>query len=161
MADKGICWSLQPFLDDEDAILFPEGSENRKKQLEMTQGTDNAYKLAKKYKIKTAWGTDCLFDPVLAKKQGKQLSKMIKWYSPYEVLKMATYDNAQLLAMSGKRNPYKEGKLGEISEGAYADLILVDGNPLQNLKLVEDPEENFKIIIKDGVVYKNTLINEN
>lgn len=161
MADKGIWWSLQPFLDDEDAIPFPEGSENRKKQLEMTQGTDNAYKLAKKYKIKTAWGTDCLFDPVLAKKQGKQLSKMIKWYSPYEVLKMATYDNAQLLAMSGKRNPYKEGKLGEISEGAYADLILVDGNPLQNLKLVEDPEENFKIIIKDGVVYKNTLINEN
>lgn len=161
MADKGIWWSLQPFLDDEDAIPFPEGSENRKKQLEMTRGTDNAYKLAKKYKIKTAWGTDCLFDPVLAKKQGKQLSKMIKWYSPYEVLKMATYDNAQLLAMSGKRNPYKDGKLGEISEGAYADLILMDGNPLQNLKLVEDPEENFKIIIKDGVVYKNTLINEN
>lgn len=159
MADKDIWWSLQPFLDDEDAIPFPEGSENRKKQLEMTQGTDNAYKLAKKYKIKTAWGTDCLFDPTLAKKQGKQLYKMIKWYSPYEVLKMATYDNAQLLSMSGKRNPYKEGKLGEISEGAYADLILVDGNPLQNLKLVEDPENNFKIIIKDGIVYKNTLKN--
>lgn len=157
MAAKGIWWSLQPFLDDEDAIPFPEGSENRKKQLEMTQGTDNAYKLAKKYKIKTAWGTDCLFDAALARKQGKQLSKMIKWYSPYEVLKMATYDNAQLLAMSGKRNPYAAGKLGEISEGAYADLILVDGNPLQNLKLVEDPENNFKIIIKDGIVYKNTL----
>lgn len=161
MADKGIWWSLQPFLDDEDAIPFPEGSENRKKQLEMTQGTDNAYKLAKKYKIKTAWGTDCLFDPALAKKQGRQLSKMIKWYSPYEVLKMATYDNAQLLAMSGKRNPYKEGKLGEISEGAYADLILVDGNPLQNLKLIEDPDNNFKIIIKDGIVYKNSLNDEN
>lgn len=161
MADKGIWWSLQPFLDDEDAIPFPEGSANREKQLEMTQGTNNAYKLAKKYKIKTAWGTDSLFDPTLAKKQGKQLSKMIKWYSPYEVLKMATYDNAQLLAMSGKRSPYKEGKLGEISEGAYADLILVDGNPLENLKLVEDPENNFKMIVKDGIVYKDTLNNKN
>ncbi|PTV48682.1 hydrolase [Acinetobacter oleivorans] len=157
MAEKGVWWSLQPFLDDEDAIPFPEGSANRKKQLEMTKGTDNAYKLAKKYHIKTAWGTDCLFDPVLAQKQGKQLAKMVRWYTPYEVLKMATYDNAQLLYLSGKRNPYQDGKLGEISEGAYADLILVDGNPLENIKLVENPDTNFKIIMKDGYIYKNTL----
>ncbi|KRD61256.1 hydrolase [Flavobacterium sp. Root935] len=158
MAEKGIWWSLQPFLDDEEAIPFPAGSANRKKQLEMTQGTDNAYKLAKKYKIKTAWGTDCLFDQSLAMKQGKQLSKMTRWYTPFEVLKMATYDNAQLLAMSGKRSPYQEGKLGEITEGAYADLILIDGNPLENIRLIEDPETNFKIIIKDGKIYKNKLI---
>jgi len=157
MAEKGIWWSLQPFLDDEDAIPFPEGSANRKKQLEMTNGTDNAYKLAKKYNVKLAWGTDCLFDPTLAEKQGKQLSKMTKWFTPFEVLKMATYNNAQLLYLSGKRSPYQEGKLGEISEGAYADLILVDGNPLENLKLVEDPENNFKIIMKDGKIFKNTL----
>ncbi|HCA5285638.1 TPA: amidohydrolase family protein [Acinetobacter nosocomialis] len=159
MAEKGVWWSLQPFLDDEDAIPFPEGSANRKKQLEMTKGTDNAYKLAKKYHIKTAWGTDCLFDPVLAQKQGKQLAKMVRWFTPYEVLKMATYDNAQLLYLSGKRNPYQDGKLGEISEGAYADLILVDGNPLENIRLVENPDTNFKIIMKDGYIYKNTLTN--
>ncbi|NUG13185.1 amidohydrolase family protein, partial [Acinetobacter seifertii] len=159
MAEKGVWWSLQPFLDDEDAIPFPEGSANRKKQLEMTKGTDNAYKLAKKYHIKTAWGTDCLFDPVLAQKQGKQLAKMVRWFTPYEVLKMATYDNAQLLYLSGKRNPYQDGKLGEISEGAYADLILVDGNPLENIRLVENPDVNFKIIMKDGYIYKNTLTN--
>ncbi|MCV9931572.1 amidohydrolase family protein [Flavobacterium sp. LS1R47] len=157
MAEKGIWWSLQPFLDDEEAIPFPAGSSNRKKQLEMTQGTDNAYKLAKKYKIKTAWGTDCLFDSSLAMKQGKQLSKMTRWYTPFEVLKMATYDNAQLLTMCGKRNPYQDGKLGEISEGAYADLILVDGNPIENIHLIEDPDNNFKIIIKDGKIYKNAL----
>ncbi|KIA92694.1 MULTISPECIES: amidohydrolase family protein [unclassified Flavobacterium] len=157
MADKGIWWSLQPFLDDEEAIPFPAGSSNRKKQLEMTQGTDNAYKLAKKYKIKTAWGTDCLFDSSLAMKQGKQLSKMTRWYTPFEVLKMATYDNAQLLAMSGKRSSYQEGKLGEISEGAYADLIVVDGNPIENIRLIEDPDNNFKIIIKDGKIYKDIL----
>lgn len=159
MAEKGIWWSLQPFLDDKEAIPFPDGSSNRKKQLEVTQGTDNAYKLAKKYNIKTAWGTDCLFDPSLAMKQGKQLSKMTKWYTPFEVLKMATYDNAQLLAVSGRRSPYQEGKLGEISEGSYADLIMVDGNPLKNISLIENPDTFFKIIIKDGKIYKNTLNN--
>nr|WP_035375196.1 hypothetical protein [Acinetobacter haemolyticus] len=59
--------------------------------------------------------------------------------------------------LSGKRNPYQDGKLGEISEGAYADLILVNGNPLENIRLVEDPENNFKIIMKDGKIYKNTI----
>lgn len=157
MAEKGIWWSLQPFLDDEDSNPHPEGSANRQKQIEMTKGTDTAYALAKKYKIKTAWGTDCLFDSGLASKQGKQLSKLTRWYSPFEVLKMATSTNAELLGMSGKRSPYQAGKLGEISEGAYADLILVDGNPLENLSLIEDPETHFKVIMKDGIVYRNTL----
>jgi imidazolonepropionase-like amidohydrolase len=44
-----------------------------------------------------------------------------------------------------------------IKEGALADLILVDGNPLENLDLVTDPDNNFKVIMKDGKVYKNTL----
>lgn len=156
MAEKGIWWSLQPFLDDEDAIPFPEGSAARMKQLEMVQGTDNAYALAKKYKIKTAFGTDCLFDPNLAARQGAQLAKLVRWYTPFEVLKMATADNAELLALSGPRNPYPF-KLGVIEEGAYADLILVDGNPLDNIQLVADPDKNFVLIMKDGVVYKNTI----
>lgn len=150
-------WSLQPFLDDEDTNPQSEGLANRAKHIEMSAGTDNAYQLAKKYKIKTALGTDCLFDASLAKRQGKQLAKLTRWYTPFEVLKMATYDNAQLMAMSGKRSPYQAGKLGEISEGAYADLIIVNGNPLENIQLIVDPEKNFKLIMKDGVVYKNAL----
>jgi len=157
IAEKGAWLSLQPFLDDEDAIPFPEGSDQRKKQLIMTAGTDTAYRLAKKYKIKTAFGTDTLFDPKLATKNGKQLAKLQRWYTPYEVLKMATRDNAQLFAMSGPRNPYQEGALGVIEEGAYADLILVNGNPLENLDLVADPENNFVVIMKDGKIYKNTV----
>lgn len=156
MAEKGIWWSLQPFLDDEDAIPFPEGSDARKKQLTMVQGTDNAYALAKKYNIKTAFGTDCLFDPKLAARQGAQLAKMVRWYTPFEVLRMATSNNAELLALSGPRNPYPL-KLGVIEEGAYADLILVDGNPLENIQLVADPDKKFLLIMKDGIIYKNTL----
>jgi len=157
LAQKGVWLSLQPFLDDEDANPQPEGSENRKKQLEMTKGTDNAYALAKKYHIKTAWGTDCLFDAKLATRQGAQLAKLTRWYTPYEILKMATSTNAELLALCGLRNPYPAGKLGVIEQGAYADLILVDGSPMKNIKLVEDPEKNFLIIMKDGIIYKNIV----
>jgi imidazolonepropionase-like amidohydrolase len=59
--------------------------------------------------------------------------------------------------MCGPRDPYPEGLLGVIKEGAYADMILVDGNPLENLDLVADADKNFVIIMKDGVIYKNTL----
>ena len=69
---------------------------------------------------------------------------------------MATATNAELLALSGKRNPYP-GKLGVVEEGALADLILVDGNPLEDIDLVADPEQNFKIIMKDGRIFKDTL----
>lgn len=155
MAEKGAWLCLQPFLDDEDAIPFPEGSDQRKKQLTMVAGTDNAYRYAKKYGIKTAFGTDTLFSPELAKKNGKQLAKLTRWYTPFEALKMATYGNAQLLKLCGPRDPYP-GELGVVKEGALADLLLVEGNPLENLDLVADPN-NFKIIMKDGVIYKNTL----
>jgi imidazolonepropionase-like amidohydrolase len=69
---------------------------------------------------------------------------------------LVTYDNAQLLALSGPRNPYP-GALGVVQEGALADLLLVDGDPLADLKLIADPGKNFVVIMKDGRVYKNTL----
>jgi imidazolonepropionase-like amidohydrolase len=156
MAERGIWLSIQPFLDDEDAIPFPEGSANRQKQLQMTQGTDTAYNLAKQYNLKTAWGTDTLFDAKLATRQGAQLAKMVRWYTPAQVLKMATSTNAELLALSGPRNPYP-GKLGVVEEGALADLLLVNGNPLDNIRLIENSNQNFVVIMKDGKVYKNLL----
>ena len=155
LADKGIWWSLQPFLDDEDASPLANPV-SRKKALEVFAGTDNAYNLAKKYKIKTAFGTDLLFDARVAGRQGAILAKMVRWYTPAEALEMATADNGELMALSGFINPYP-GRLGVVKEGALGDLLLVDGNPLENIKLVEDPEKNFLVIMKDGVMYKNTL----
>jgi imidazolonepropionase-like amidohydrolase len=155
MADKGIWWSLQPLRYDEGAFqrMSPV---SQKKALQVWAGTDNAYKLAKKYKIKTAWGADILFDPGAASRHGTDLSVMVQWYTPAGVLKMATADNAELLALSGIMNPYP-GKLGVVKPGAFADLLLVDGDPTANIKLVEDPEKNFIVIMKDGEIYKNTL----
>ena len=155
MAMKGVWWSLQPFTDDRPSA-FAEGSPNRVKQLEMFGGTDTAYALARKFKVKTAWGTDILFSAAAAANQGAALAKMTKWYTPAEALKMATADNAALLALSGPRSPYP-GTVGVVREGALADLLLVDGDPLQNLALVADPEKNFLVIMKDGVLYKNRV----
>jgi len=156
IADKGIWLCLQPFLDDQDAAPFPEGSNNRAKQLQMHKGTDTAYSLAKKHNLKLAWGTDVLFDAKLAARQGAQLAKMTRWFTPAEVLVMATATNAELLTLSGPRNPYP-GKLGVVQEGALADLLLVDGDPIANLKLIEDPAKNLLVIMKDGRIYKNSL----
>lgn len=156
MAEKSVWWSLQPFLDDEGPSQFPEGSQEAAKKQEVAAGTDRAYALAKKYKIKTAWGTDILFSPVLAQGQNAMLTRMVRWYTPAEVLIMATSTNAQLLAMSGNRNPYP-GKLGVVEEGAFADLLLVDGNPLENIHLIDDPAKNLVVIIKGGAIAKNSL----
>jgi len=153
MKEKGVWLSTQPFLADEDAPKFTlEGQRAKYKQV--TDGTDFIYKTAKELGVKIAFGTDTLFAPEQARKMGAVLAKLERWFTPYEALKMATCDNAELLKLSGERNPYKDGPLGVIKEGAYADMILVDGNPLQNLKLVADPVKNFDMIMKDGVIYK-------
>jgi imidazolonepropionase-like amidohydrolase len=159
MAEKDIWLSTQPFLDDEDAFQFPEGSQERAKLLRVISGTDRVYTLAKKYKLKTAFGTDILFSEKIAKRQGIQLAKLTRWYTPVDVLKMATGSNAKLLAMSGPRNAYP-GELGVIAEGALADLLLVDGNPIDNINLIGDPGKNLLLIMKDGKIYKNLAGNK-
>jgi cytosine/adenosine deaminase-related metal-dependent hydrolase len=84
------------------------------------------------------------------------MNVLVRWYTPAEALVMATGTNAQLLALSGERNPYP-GKLGVVEVGALADLLLVDGDPIANIRLIEDPARNFVVIMKDGRIYKNLL----
>jgi imidazolonepropionase-like amidohydrolase len=153
IAEMGVWWSLQPFLDDEDAVPTQSPS-SRQKQLSMVAGTDKAYEMAQRFGIKTAWGTDTLFDAKLATRQGAQLAKMGRWYGAAEVLRMATSVNGQLCALAGPRNPYP-GKLGVVESGAWADLLLVDGNPLEDLQLLTRPEQSLRVIMKDGRVCKH------
>ena len=155
MQRKGIWLSIQPF-PAELGNAFPPGSQERAKFNEVFTGNNHAYDLAKKYKLKTAWGTDVLFSAALAAQQGAILASLTRWYTPGEALVMATGTNAELLQLTGKRNPYP-GKLGVVQVGALADLLLVDGNPLENVNLIADPDRNFVVIMKDGVVYKNVL----
>lgn len=145
--------SMQAFAIEDNTYPSPL---QQAKHIEICNGTDHAYNLAKKYGVKLAWGTDLLFNPANTKNENHGIIKLQKWFSNYEILKMVTYDNAQLLALSGARNPYP-GKLGIIEEGALADMIIVDGNPIDDINLLEDPADKFLMIMKDGIIYKNNL----
>lgn len=154
MADKGIWLSTQPFVGLGGAAALGPGEQAKKKQV--LEGTERLYGFVKKYKIKTAFGTDILFSKKLAERQNAMLVDLTNWFTPAEALTMATSTNAELLSLSGLRNPYP-GKLGVVEEGAFADLLLVDGDPIANIELIEDPAKNFVVIMKGGKIYKNTL----
>jgi len=93
-----------------------------------------------------------------------------KFFGPYTSLVTLTSTGGEIVALSGDfMNPYREGKLGVIEEGAYADILIVDANPLEDFSVVgagdkwfdaepraESPE-TIRIIMKDGKIYKNTL----
>ena len=82
------------------------------------------------------------------------LTHLKRWYSSAEILKMATSDNAQLLALSGTLNPYP-GKLGVVEPGAHADLLVVAGDPLQDISLLAAPDKNLVVIMKAGKLHKD------
>jgi len=118
---------------------------------------DHFMNLIKKHDLPIAFGVDLFGPPELMSMQNLEFTRRLRWFTPAEILRQATYNTAQLVEMSGPRNPYQEGPLGVIKPGAYADLLLVDGNPLEDLSILEDPDRNLVVIMKDGVVYKNTL----
>jgi imidazolonepropionase-like amidohydrolase len=155
MAEKNLWLSTQPFVSEEDTPPMTY-DQSRTNLLQVMAGTDTVYPLAKKHGIKTAFGTDCLFSSAIAKRQGLMLTHLTRWYDNADILKMATSVNAELLTMSGPRNPYP-GKLGVIEEGAIADLLVVDGNPIDHIELMAAPDKNFMVIMKDGKIYKDTL----
>ncbi|WP_332699112.1 metal-dependent hydrolase family protein [Bosea sp. (in: a-proteobacteria)] len=155
IAENDVWLSTQAF-PDEMAEAFPPGSGERAKAYAVFSGTERTFELAKKYKLKVAFGTDILFSAQLATRHGELLAKLSRWFTPAEALAMATGTNARLLELSGLRNPYP-GKLGVVAVNALADLLLVEGNPLENINLVADPHRNFVVIMKDGRIHKNTL----
>jgi imidazolonepropionase-like amidohydrolase len=155
MAGTGTWWSIQPFLADEDSNPKSDPIQ-RQQQEEIAQGTMRAFELGQKHKVKMAWGTDILFNPSGTVTQGRQLAKISRWFDNAEVLRMATGHSADLLALSGERSPYR-GKLGVIEAGAHADLIVLDGNPLEDINLIADPDRNMMLIMKGGRIYKDIL----
>lgn len=152
MADTGTHWCLQPFLADEDANQHP-APQAHANQLWVAEGTARAFEWALKYKAKIGWGTDILFSPGKTVTQGKQLAKLARWMSNVDVLRLATSGNAEILGLSGKRAPYPK-PLGVIEKGAYADMLLIDGNPLADISLIADPSK-MVMIMKNGVIHKD------
>ena len=155
MAGEGIWWSLQPFLADEDANI-KEDPFGRAKQLEVARGTERAYELVQRFRVKTAWGTDILFSPSNLPNHARQLAKLTRFYDPLEVLRLATGNAGELLKLCGPRNPYPHD-LGVIAPGAYADILIAEGDPARSLDFLTDPAAKLKLIMKNGRIHKDTL----
>jgi imidazolonepropionase-like amidohydrolase len=153
IGEKGAWLSTQPF-EPGDEPLSPENAEKTKS---MVGAWQRILGWAKQHGVKVAFGTDLLFHPGGADIQNTMLTRMAKVYSNVDALKIATSGNCELFALSGNRNPYKEAKLGVIQEGAWADMLLVNGDPTKDFDVLKDYERNFAVIIKDGKIYKNTL----
>jgi len=154
MADKGTWLSTQPFLSEEDTGTL--AGQSRINASQVFVGTNTVYPLAKEHKIKTAFGSDILFSSKLAQGQGRMLTHLTHWYDNAEILRMATAVNGELLALSGPRDPYP-GKLGVVEEGALADLLVVNGDPLADIALLASPETSLAMIMKGGRIYKEAL----
>lgn len=162
MADEGVAlsvqavMSLQAFGDPESITFF--SADQKAKAAQVNSGAQQMMEWAVKHDLLMVTGGD-MFGPDLV----RQADNII-WFNdkvannPHLALKTATSNAAEVLSWSGEMNPYKEGTLGTIAEGGYADIILVDGNPLEDLDAIKRDSVDF--VMKDGLVYKNWLPDE-
>ena len=107
------------------------------------------YAWAKQHQVPIALGTD-LWGPEAQKSQLREFEMRIELDTAPNVIRSATAINAELLM--------QKGKLGTISPGAYADILVVEGDPLTDLRVMLRPEKNLKLIMKDGTIFKNELV---
>lgn len=117
------------------------------------EGQENLIRLIKKYDITTGFSTDLISGmyPLLT----REFTERALYWTPAEVLVQATSESAMVIRMSGKLN--RHGKFGEIREGWLADLLLIDGEPLEDISVLRDPEKNLALIMKGGEIVKNKL----
>jgi len=157
IAENDVWMCVQPFSRDTPGAEDALGPEKFKKFLQIADGFSKTMELVKKYNIKFAYGTDFSFTPDHNDIQANGLTAFTKWFSNAELLRIVTSGNAEYFELSGERHPYKEGPLGVIKPGAYADILLVNGNPLDDLSILGDNGKNISLIMKDGIIYKNKL----
>ena len=98
-----------------------------------------------------------MFGPAYTGAQADNITALVELleFTPVEALRTATSSAAEVLSWSGEMNPYKEGPLGVVQEGTYADIIVVDGNPLEDIKMIK--RDHVRVVLKDGKLYKNTI----
>jgi len=136
----------------------PSFTQDQREKYQLAKdGFGELIRLAKKHKIKIAFGSDVFLSKEAYDLQPLEWVARSKFFTASEIMIQATSIGAELVEMSGQRNRYREGPLGVIREGAYADLVLIDGNPLKDVNILSRPDKSLRLIMKDGIVYKNTL----
>jgi imidazolonepropionase-like amidohydrolase len=162
MAKENIVLSLQGYMAGV-SFANPEQipwytPEQIRKAKQVHTGTIQMVKWARKHKLFIISGSDMFAEQWPIAKKNITIEVELFGFTPYEALLHATGNAGKVLAMSGPaRNPYRDGSLGVVKAGAYADVLIWDGNPLENIKIIED-ESKLKLIVKDGVIYKNTTV---
>ena len=137
MAKEGIWLSTQPFTVCNEPQL--SASSNAKLAV-VCKGTEFVYETIRKYpKLRVTYGTDIFNDAASLDEEIQWMDRLSKWYTPGEILVMTTGNAGDLLKLSGARNPYP-GDLGVLKEGALADVLLVEGNPLEDIKVVGETD---------------------
>jgi imidazolonepropionase-like amidohydrolase len=156
LTEQGVFLSVQAFMAQTKSPDWFSDDQKAKHKL-AGDSFPRLIKYAKKYKTKIVFGSDTFGSRGAYDWQSLEWSARKDFFTPVEILRQATSTAAELIALSGERNRFKKGPLGVIKEGAYADLVIVDGNPLKDITILADPEKNLKLIMKDGKIYKNTL----
>jgi imidazolonepropionase-like amidohydrolase len=103
--------------------------------------------ICKRHGVPVAYGTDLLGQLQVA--QSEEFTLRARVLSPAEIIRSATTIGAQIVRM--------EGKLGCLQPDAFADLLVVDGDPRKDLALLGDQGKHLSLIMKAGVVHKNRL----
>jgi len=154
MAERGVWLSMQPFAEDDHHFPDPGRAE---KNREICGGVERVYGWAREHGVQVAFGTDLLLEPEFAARQSAMAARLADYFDNVDALRMLTSGNARLFRMAGERDPYRDAPFGVIAPGAWADVLLVDGNPLDDLSLIADPAKYLAVIVKGGVVHKNVL----
>ena len=117
------------------------------------KGQENLIKLIKKYDITTGFSSDLVVG--MYTMLTREFTERAIYWTPAEVLRQATSESAEVIRMSGRLN--RHGDFGEIREGWVADLVLINGEPLEDISVLRDPERNLALIMKGGEIVKNIL----
>lgn len=155
MAENDVALSVQALVIKQLLDVYEKSDPRLAKAQQAWDNTAKVIQWAKKYAVKLGWGTDLLEGLDNRKHQLEDLVLRKEWFPSAELMIQATGNNGDIVALCGKRNPY--GKLGVVEEGAMADVLIYSKNPLKDIGIVADPENNLQLIVKDGKVYKNTL----
>lgn len=146
--------SYEQFKNPEEIPGF--NAENIRKGRQVNEGADRMMRWVAEHDVDAFAGAD-MWVYTMIPITNEDLVIRKRWFSDVDILRQNTSNAGRWLAKSGTKNPYREGPLGVIEVGAYADMILVEGNPLEDVSVLTDYDNTIKLVIKDGEVYQNTL----
>ena len=129
--------------------MFPD-TIRQKENLQLAEGAPQAMRWAKRHGVKILWGTDVFFGDDAFRNFRQEFAYRDDVFTPSEQMQQMTGNNGEILKLAGWKDPYPHGDLGVIAESAHADLLLIDGDPTQDTRLLTDTD-NIDLIMKNGV----------